>query len=81
MPATPAKPAETAAVAPTPLFRTRTDLGKPHEAAIPVIVPIMRPPDDPGVDEEDQPRDEFAEQIAPKAQAGGWRGFWSRFGG
>ncbi|MGJ4890354.1 heme biosynthesis HemY N-terminal domain-containing protein [Bradyrhizobium sp. HKCCYLRH3099] len=76
----PAKPAETAATAPTPLFRTRNDLAKPPETPIQAIVPIMRPPDDPGVEDDDQPRDEFAEQIAPKVQAGGWRGFWSRFG-
>ena len=76
----PAKPADPVATAPTPLFRTRSDLGKPPETPLQTIVPIMRPPDDPGVDDEDQTRDEFAEQIAPKAQAGGWRGFWSRFG-
>ncbi|MGJ4952758.1 heme biosynthesis protein HemY [Bradyrhizobium sp. HKCCYLS20291] len=80
-PAEPAKPVETAAAAPTPLFRNRSDLAKPGETQIQAIVPIMRPPDDPGVEDEDHPRDEFAEQIAPKAQAGGWRGFWSRFGG
>ncbi|MGJ5177910.1 heme biosynthesis HemY N-terminal domain-containing protein [Bradyrhizobium oligotrophicum] len=79
-PAEPARPAETAAVAPTPLFRNRSDLAKPPETQIQAIVPIMRPPDDPGVDDDDQPRDEFAEQLAPKVQAGGWRGFWSRFG-
>ncbi|CCD87863.1 conserved hypothetical protein; putative signal peptide;putative HemY porphyrin biosynthesis protein [Bradyrhizobium sp. ORS 285] len=79
-PAEPVKPAETAAAAPTPLFRNRNDLAKPAETQIQAIVPIMRPPDDPGVEDEDQPRDEFAEQIAPKVQAGGWRGFWSRFG-
>ncbi|MGJ4927828.1 heme biosynthesis protein HemY [Bradyrhizobium sp. HKCCYLS2038] len=80
-PAEPAKPVETAAAAPTPLFRNRSDLARPGETQIQAIVPIMRPPDDPGVEDEDHPRDEFAEQIAPKAQAGGWRGFWSRFGG
>ena len=43
------------------------------------MIPIVRPPDDPGVDEE-APPDEFSEQIgAPKAQAGGWRGFWARW--
>jgi HemY protein len=45
------------------------------------VIPIVRPPDDPGVDEE-APPDEFSEQIGmPKAQAGGWRGFWARLGG
>jgi HemY protein len=44
------------------------------------VIPILRPPDDPGVDE-DGPRDEFAEQIGlPRSQVGGWRGFWSRWG-
>jgi HemY protein len=66
--------------APAPLFRPRTDLDKPAQP-VPPIVPIVRAPDDPGVEEEEQPRDEFAEQLAPKAQAGGWRGFFSRFGG
>jgi HemY protein len=64
-----------------PLFRSRSDLAKPAASQIPPVIPIVRPPDDPGVDDEAHP-DEFAEQIgAPKAQAGGWRGFWSRLGG
>jgi HemY protein len=77
--AEPPKPAEAPAQASAsqPLFRSRSDLAK---TAAPVI-PIVRPPDDPGVDDE-APVGEFSEQIAPpKAQAGGWRGFWSRFGG
>jgi len=42
--------------------------------------PILRAPDDPGVDDE-APGAEFAEQIGtPKAQAGGWRGFLARWG-
>jgi HemY protein len=63
----------------------RTDLPKdPSKAAltsIPAVIPILRAPDDPGIDEEGV-RDEFAEQIGPpSAQAGGWRGFLSRWGG
>jgi HemY protein len=65
---------------PGPLFRSRTDLDKPAQP-IPAIVPIVRAPDDPGIEEEELSRDEFAEQIAPRVQAGGWRGFFSRFGG
>jgi HemY protein len=66
---------------PTPLFRARADLTKPAVAPIPPVIPIVRPPDDPGVDDE-APSDEFVEQIGtPKAQAGGWRGFWARWGG
>jgi HemY protein len=72
--------AQPAAVAPpAPLFRARADLGK-SAAPIPPVIPILRAPDDPGIDDE-APNDEFAEQIGTaKAQAGGWRGFLSRFG-
>ncbi|MBR0755750.1 hypothetical protein JQ604_26555 [Bradyrhizobium jicamae] len=66
--------------APAPLFRARTDLPKATPAPIPAVIPLVRAPDDPGVDE-DGPPDEFAEQIGPpKAQAGGWRGFLARWG-
>jgi HemY protein len=64
-----------------PLFRARQDIPKTAPASIPAVIPIIRAPDDPGIDD-DGVRDEFSEQIAPpKAQAGGWRGFLSRFGG
>jgi HemY protein len=67
---------ESAPDQPAPLFRTRQDIPK----TVPQVIPIVRAPDDPGVDEE-APTDEFSEQIgAPKAQAGGWRGFLSRWG-
>ncbi|WFU33160.1 heme biosynthesis HemY N-terminal domain-containing protein [Bradyrhizobium brasilense] len=76
----PAPAAESATPAPAPLFRSRADLPKAAPAPIPAVIPIIRAPDDPGVDE-DGPVDEFAEQIGPpKAQAGGWRGFLSRLG-
>ncbi|MGX1348785.1 HemY protein [Bradyrhizobium elkanii] len=76
----PAPAAESAPPAPAPLFRSRTDLPKAASAPIPAVIPIIRAPDDPGVDE-DGPVDEFAEQIGPpKAQVGGWRGFLSRLG-
>jgi HemY protein len=71
---------------PAPLFRARNDLGRPSAgrpagAPIPAVIPILRAPDDPGIDDE-APVDEFTEKIGtPRAQAGGWRGFWSRFGG
>jgi HemY protein len=74
-------PGSPAAAAPQPLFRTRPDLAKPAAAPVAPVIPIVRPPDDPGVDEE-APPDEFSEQIGTsKAQAGGWRGFWARLGG
>jgi HemY protein len=87
-PAEPVNPAPEAAesspVAATPVFRTRADLGKPAQAPIQAVIPIVRAPDDPGIDD-DGPSDEFTEQIGTprdhaKAQAGGWRGFWSRWG-
>ncbi|AMA55036.1 heme biosynthesis protein HemY [Bradyrhizobium sp. CCGE-LA001] len=80
-PADPAPaPAESSPPPATPVFRSRADLGKPGPAPIPAVIPIVRAPDDPGIDDEG-PSDEFTEQIGtPKAQAGGWRGFWSRWG-
>ena len=77
----PPKPAESAPPQPAPLFRSRQDIPKSVPAPIPAVIPLVRAPDDPGVDE-DGPPDEFAEQIGPpKAQAGGWRGFLSRWSG
>jgi HemY protein len=74
-------PTEASAAPAAPLFRPRADLGKSNPAAIPPVIPIVRPPDDPGIDDEPG-RDEFAEQVgSPKAQAGGWRGFLARWGG
>ena len=76
--APPPKP-ESPAVTAAPLFRARQDIPKAPPASIPAVIPIVRAPDDPGIDEE--ARDEFSEQIAPPtAQAGGWRGFLSRWG-
>jgi HemY protein len=76
-----AAPAESASpAAPAPMFRTRADLSRPA-APIPAVIPIVRPPDDPGIDD-DSGNDEFVERIGtPKAQAGGWRGFLARWGG
>jgi HemY protein len=75
---------EPATVTP-PLFRARRDMpkdsGKSAPSPIPPVIPIVRPPDDPGIDDE-AASDEFAEQIHPsQGQAGGWRGFLSRWGG
>ena len=74
-------PTEPAPSRPAPLFRARQDIPKAVPSPIPAVIPIIRAPDDPGVDDEGAP-DEFAEQIGPpRAQAGGWRGFLSRWGG
>ncbi len=69
--------------APAPMFRTRADIpapgGKPA-SSIPAIIPIVRPPDDPGVDDGTEV-DEFAEAPVRGGQEGGWRGFISRMRG
>jgi HemY protein len=67
--------------APPPVFRPRQTSTRDGASAVPPVIPIVRAPDDPGIDEE-PPRDEFAESTNPEqAQAGGWRGFLSRWGG
>jgi HemY protein len=75
-------PASEAAPADTPLFRARNDFPKTADKPKPVppVIPIVRAPDDPGVNEEAE-AGEFDEGIAPaQGQAGGWRGFLSRLG-
>lgn len=83
-PAAPAAPSQPQAEAPSmtaaPLFRQRQDIGKGNPAVVPPVIPIIRPPDDPGIDDEPV-GDEFAEPVGPaRGQAGGWRGFLSRWG-
>jgi HemY protein len=71
-------PAEAAATIAAPLFRTRQDIGK---AVVSPVIPLVRAPDDPGIDD-DAVSDEYREQVGPSAgQAGGWRGFLARWGG
>jgi HemY protein len=66
--------------APQPLFRSRPDLAKTTAPVIPAVIPIVRPPDDPGVDD-DNATDEFSGIGPTHRQAGGWRGFLARWGG
>ena len=77
-------PTESPAVTAAPLFRARQDIPGGLRSVPPSIlpvIPIVRAPDDPGIDDEPR-RDEFAEQNGPvPGQAGGWRGFLSRWGG
>ena len=82
-------PAEPPQVTAAPLFRARQDLpkhdlpkdlSKAASPSIPAVIPIVRAPDDPGIDDEAS-NDEFAEQTPPTRQSGGWRGFLSRWGG
>jgi HemY protein len=80
-PAPPPPPSDPPPVTAAPLFRQRQDLPKVNPSLIPAVIPIIRPPDDPGIDDEPAD-DEFAEQLSPPPrQAGGWRGFLSRWGG
>ncbi len=77
-------PTEAVPAAAPPLFRARQDIpkaaDKPALASIPAVIPIIRAPDDPGIDDE-AVSDEFADQInPPPGHAGGWRGFLSRWG-
>ena len=84
--APPGPPPMTEAVFPLspPHFRRRADLPKAVEKPAPAmapIIPILRPPDDPGVDDSIEPN-EFTEPMSPPhGQAGGWRGFLSRMRG
>ena len=79
-------PIEAASAAAAPLFRARQDIPKQDipksgSPGIPAVIPIVRAPDDPGI-EDDPVSDEFTEQVGPApGQAGGWRGFLSRWGG
>ena len=80
--APPLPAAESTAATAAPLFRQRADIPKDAaRAGIPAVIPIVRAPDDPGIDEE-RVGDEFAEPVdTVQGQAGGWRGFLSRWGG
>jgi HemY protein len=75
-------PAPAAAeAAPPPVFRPRQDAARNGASAVPPVIPIVRAPDDPGIDEE-PPSDEFSGPTEPaQRQAGGWRGFLARLGG
>jgi HemY protein len=78
-------PTEAVPAASPPLFRARQDLAKVADkgapSGIPAVIPILRAPDDPGIDDDEPESSEFTERTAPvQGQAGGWRGFLSRWG-
>ena len=81
----PPVPPSTEPVAPTAppaLFRARPDLAKNTQNRPPIILPIVRAPDDPGIEEDPPLGDEYADRIDPEpGQTGGWRGFLARWGG
>jgi HemY protein len=68
-------------VVPPPVFRPRAGLDRSATPGpvIPAVIPIMRAPDDPGVDD-DSPETDF-EPRPLNAQEGGWRGFLARWVG
>jgi HemY protein len=55
----------------TPLFHRRPQ----PAASAPPVIPIVRAPDDPGVDDESAPEDFTDRPQAPAGQSGGWRGY------
>ena len=75
-------PSETSvpAVAETPpaVFRPRRDIGKPDAPKIAAVIPIVRAPDDPGVEDERVDTEYDDPEKPEQAQAGGWKGFLSR---
>jgi len=73
-------PAEAPMAAGAPLPRARPDLSKDRlKAAVPPVIPLVRAPDDPGIDDEPSPRGGFDGEPR-SGQAGGWRGFLTRWG-
>jgi HemY protein len=66
---------------PVPVFRPRTGPDfrpRPSTPVIPTVIPLVRAPDDPGVSDTAE-EDEFSDRSErATAQAGGFRGFWSR---
>jgi HemY protein len=81
-PALEEKPLPTVTETPVPVFRPRIvpDTRARGATAIPAVIPLVRAPDDPGVSD-DATDNEFAERADPlPAQAGGFKGFLSRWG-
>jgi len=66
---------------PPPVFRPRAGLDRSASPGpmIPPVIPIMRAPDDPGVDDDNPEPD--SEPRPLNAQEGGWRGFLARWVG
>jgi HemY protein len=76
-----APPAQQPSPVPPPVFRPRAGLDRAAGAApkIPPVIPIMRAPDDPGVDDDNPEIDREPRRL--NAQEGGWRGFLARWVG
>lgn len=64
-----------------PIFRPRRDIDRTRiqpSSVVPPVIPILRAPDDPGVDEDDE-RNNSVSDGAQEGQAGGMKGFLSRW--
>lgn len=77
----PSPPAPAAIGAQPPVFRPRPADETGRAAAIPAVIPIVRPPDDPGVPEAAPEADFTDPENSEAGQPGGWRGFLSRLVG
>ena len=66
---------------PPPVFRPRAGLDRSAAQGpiIPPVIPIMRAPDDPGIDDDNPETDREPRPL--NAQEGGWRGFLARWVG
>lgn len=66
---------------PPPLFRMRQDVGASAPSRVAPVIPIVRAPDDPGIDDDEAIRDDFSDEPGSRtpAQLGGWRGFVNRW--
>jgi HemY protein len=75
------RPAQVPGAVPPPVFRPRAGLDRTASPGlmIPSVIPIMRAPDDPGVDDDNPETD--SEPRPLNAQEGGWRGFLARWVG
>lgn len=63
-----------------PIFRPRRDIGRTRNhapVAVPPVIPILRAPDDPGVDDDEN--DDSLAETGVSGQAGGMKGFLSRW--
>ena len=76
-----ASPSPHPAAVPPPVFRPRAGLDRSATPGpvIPAVIPIMRAPDDPGVDDDNPETDREPRPL--NAQEGGWRGFLARWVG
>jgi HemY protein len=73
--AAPAEPAPAAIPMPPPMFHRRQAQAS---AGRPPVIPIVRAPDDPGIDEEASGNEFNGRATPPPAQPSGWRGYRPR---